>query len=202
MIPLPQDMPSEDADQWLRSGVFIALGVPYFYSHLDVTGTDERGYNVVGTRVEDGYIVVSPRADVCVVWPKCGAINLEKHALYVQRRQVRQYRRTYNERCVTSHTLGAWDLARADISVSEVSPMSSEVVLQLLNPWYPSSLEEAASGERASVALSPVLTWFPSSGVLFHRLERVGTLTNYGEFNSEASHAITCRVNKLIGGIL
>ena len=92
-------------------------------------------------------------------WPACGAVNLQGLAVIIDRQQTRQYRRTYNSRCVLLSIPRKWDAMKRHGYVSGLTPDSAEVVEAVFNPSYVTysrALERLDSG-WVSVALNPYL---------------------------------------------
>lgn len=205
MIPLPDDITGDDIDQWLRGGVFLVDGIPYVYSMMDYD-YDADGPRVFGYDLNGDSVRFNHKAQkLCVAWPQVGAVNVRDpgYALYVQRRQDRQYRRSYNERCASVHVIGRWELARAGVQQDfPNNALDSRVVKAVFEPWFPPSLAEAFATGWPSVALSPQLTLFPACGTVYYRDIKAGVIDRNGIFTATCDPVVARRINKQIGGLI
>lgn len=129
MIRLPRDMSRDDVSQWLNGGVYLVRtrgGDPIPCLWMGMEGT-----NVVGSNILTGDIVRAPHTQCFAHWPELGSFNVpgRGYAVHMSRIVERQYRRTFNKRCVHSvvpwgypvskalglgvHLLGGWDTVMA-----------------------------------------------------------------------------------------
>lgn len=101
MIEIPNDIAVQDLAQWLSDGVVVLKNdpamTPLFVYRIGEAG-DVRVREHREGRLSEPRPV--PSRDLLCGWPTCGAVNVGGIALYVQRSQIRQYRRTYNSRAV------------------------------------------------------------------------------------------------------
>jgi hypothetical protein len=155
MQPIPNDVHGGDVWQWLNRGWFIhkrdGACVP---ARLE----DVNGDEFVVVRV-DGEEYPYERDECFPHWPDCGAINLVNFAVILVRESSRQYRRTYNSRCVSLDIPRKWDIMKTHPWVKSISPDHPEVVSAAFEPKYHSytrALELLASSWQ-SVALNPHL---------------------------------------------
>ena len=135
MIQLPDGMSHRDISQWLRDGVCLLDGEPaYFRGVHDEGAVLER---LDGTSQMVRYREVSRLA---AVWPRCGSLNVPGAAVYLHRRQMQHYRRTYNSRCLDVVIPGKWGLVKgenASVIRHYADPMNRDVVRAAFNPEYP-----------------------------------------------------------------
>ncbi len=153
---LPDSLTVADVGQWLNGGWFLFERddrlVP---GKLVVTREEYQVQDVHGQTY--GMI----RAQTFPFWPACGALNLDGFAVYVERRQQRQYRRTYNEQCVTLTVPRKWDAMKKNgTDATNICPNSPTVVEAVFNPiyfTYSQALDMMDTGRATSVALNPHL---------------------------------------------
>jgi hypothetical protein len=140
MIRLPRDMTSDDVTQWLSGGIFLVR-----------TKTDKELVPVEWSGFRDGYVQgvgfdgrmhTAAHYNCYAVWPELGSFNHPRgYAVHISRRVARQYRRTYNSRCVDVHVPWGFRIAQAHgVSVRELSNGS------LALPYtgtFPASFDEA-----------------------------------------------------------
>jgi hypothetical protein len=164
MLKLPDDIHHRDVQQWVGGGFVLIKGkVAAHYDNGDFfpddSDEDERRpwFSVEGAE-ERQYDL----GDIMCHWPRCGSINTGRgFALYVQREQRRQWRRTYNTRCVVSSTPLKRQVARryGNRMVSTFSDVGYwQTVQALFFPEYVSplvALESIYEKEAMTVAVSP-----------------------------------------------
>lgn len=128
MIRLPRDMSSDDVNQWLNGGIFLVRTKP---------GTPPRpaywagmsGGRVMYSDMETGREGLVPYTSCFAVWPDLGSFNMpEGYAVHMRRRAERQYRRTFNSRCVDITVPWGFRVA-----------MHRNTVVRYLGPWGPVS---------------------------------------------------------------
>ena len=203
MIELPHDMRREDVSQWLEGGVFYAQpreGSEWKLALL--RGVPEPG--LVSVRwVSTGDSAEVPYEQVRGHWPECGAINGERFAFYVQRLQRRQWRRTYNARCVRVTVPGKWQhLKSLGARALTLDPNGPEFLRAVFDPSYP-SVEEAFNmlrNERPSVAITRhvILVGHPEP-VVYYRGENVGRVAG-NVFHADCAAPVAKRVRQVLGG--
>lgn len=155
MQPIPKDVNLDDVWQWLNRGWF------YYDKGTELVPAcmvqHDRHEFMVQTTEGDEY---GYQRDKCYPhWPRCGAINLQGLAVIVERTQQRQYRRTYNSRCVLLNVPRKWDAMKRHPWVKNITPENPEVVNALFKPEYfnyDRALELLDAG-WVSVALNPYL---------------------------------------------
>lgn len=202
MIELPHDIQPNDVHQWLEGGVFMALDGEEFRPAVLVGVPDHGTVRIVfvgdSDRTDVPYEAVRPH------WPQCGALNMPgRFALYVQRLQRRQYRRTYNGRCVRVSVPGKWACLKA-LSARElqVDVNSPDFLLELFNPSYPEDFGAAmrALSERASIAVDPHTVLVGSAEpAVYYRGQAAGRIIG-GEFRPECDDWTARRIRKIVGG--
>jgi hypothetical protein len=203
MHKLVNNMSMDDVQQWLRSGWFYAeIGREtrlVRFEHID-----ERSI-CVWDPADDEHHNVAP-GDITIHWPQGGAINCDGGAVFVNRRQARQWRRAYSSRGVRVTVPNRWGLlGRLPHELCRASGDEWGVVRHLFHPRYPDSLPEAMEMLRGqpTVALNPHIMLIDEKGPIgvYYRGERVGTCNN-GVFASTCDHLTARRVTKLIGGVI
>lgn len=153
MQPIPDDVGLDDVWQWLNRGWFkYQKGDTYVPATL--VQVDRREFAVQTT---DGDEYPYKRGLCFPHWPTCGAVNLQGFAIIVERTQQRQYRRTYNNRCVLLDIPRKWDVMKRHPFVQSLTPDNPEVVNALFNPEYYTYARalELLDGGWVSVALNP-----------------------------------------------
>ncbi len=159
MQPLPMDLSRDDTWQWLNNGWFWYDDdgeglLPCYLSQ------DDRDADYVVTDA-DGRSHVFEQSRVYIHWPACGAINMDGFALYVQREQTRQYRRTYNKRCIKLDIPRKWDVMKRHSWVRSINPDTPALVAATFTPkYYNYSAAVSKLGDHrgwVSVALNPYL---------------------------------------------
>jgi hypothetical protein len=206
MIALPEDIHPHDVRQWLGSGVFFASPEPgaeqWRLAWLDDEGPevvedleDEDGSEIVELQIpEERRILVRWVAtrqasyvglqDIRCHWPTCGAINVPDHpAVYVERLQVRQYRRTYNAQCTRTHVPGQWFLFKQGKLRGDITE-SAGLLKALFYPEYPATVGKAYARlrELGSVAINRHITLVgdPGSPEVYYRTARAGVIAPHG----------------------
>lgn len=143
MIRLPRDMSRDDVSQWLNGGVYLVRtkgGDPVPCTWLGMEGT-----HVVGSNVITGDTVRAPHTQCFAHWPELGSFNVpvRRYAVHVSRIVERQYKRTFNKRCVSIVVPWGWPVSRR-LGVGAHILGSWDMVYAL--PWtstYPSDIDAA-----------------------------------------------------------
>lgn len=159
---LPSDIEQDDVYQWLQDGWVLHEGnVWRFIGDVEYKRGEDEIYAVFR---RNGDHEVLPVSRVELVWPTCGAINTEAEgislAVYVNREQRRQWRRTFNDRCVNVLQLGAWGNSKRLVSPNRVTRITEELVEALFNPVYytVNDAMRMIRGGALSVAVNPQVT--------------------------------------------
>lgn len=202
MIELPEDISWDDVHQWLAEGVFLAKRPKS--KEFDVAvlrRTREDGVAVVFAK--DALRATVPKSDVRCHWPTCGSVNYDgKFALYVQRRQRRQWRRTYNHRCIDVQVPGRWHLLKQYPAQDlEVNQNSWEYLDAVFSPTYPTMGDAITMlRDRPSVAVTPhlILVGRPDTAV-YYRGALAGRIAG-GLFHPACTPLEEVRIRKIIGG--
>lgn len=158
MIKLPRDISAHDVHQWLNNG--------FFYVNVDganrvagYDGADEDVEKVGAELVESGDYVNVDFEDVYPHWPFCGALNVGPVGVFLNRRQERQYRRTYNSRQLQLAIPRRWEaMKQYGGAVREMTADTREVVLSAFAPQYPALsavMDQLHTGEAFSRAINP-----------------------------------------------
>lgn len=204
MQPLMEGMEMDDISQWLRHGWFFVrdedeLKVMKFEGIMD----PEHVYAFDPAKQMAANVHMSA---IFTHWPRCGAVNMGGAALYVQRHQARQWRRTYSSRGVTISIPNRWELlGRVPDHLSALSGDEPVIVQSLFDPKYPGTVQEALRSldTAPTVALNTQVMFVSENmGVgVYYRNENVGEYT-LGTFRPNCDNLTARRVNKLIGGNL
>lgn len=166
MERLPDDLSLGDTHQWLNGGWFIVRDDDgkYYPSQWDFIDEDSGYIRCIRyTPEESGYSHewMDVRPDrVYIEWPRCGALNIASHklAVFLERTQVRQYRRTYNANSLVLHIPRQWEAMRCTgPEIATLRPLNPEIALSAFDPEYPRYQEARDRLEEGwfSVALSP-----------------------------------------------
>jgi hypothetical protein len=134
MQHIPADVCMQDVWQWLGHGWFFYDEAGVYEPAYITSVNDECEITLV-----DGSIRPWRRQKCFPHWPDCGAVNVETtygFAVIVERRQSRQYRRTYNQRCLTLNIPRKWDVMKRSPMVTSLTPNSEEVVRAVFSPSY------------------------------------------------------------------
>jgi len=239
-MPLRVDnsMSVDDMGQWLAGcyvrpdNVHDGAEALFHVDGLDCSGDEVYAEGSLYLRADDDELPLGQRdiegrfaqespSELPLEWPLCGAVNVtssvKSAALYVQRRQIRQWRRGYNHRCVEATMLGEWGLRKmmaqpgADHDAGQVCrylTTTSRVAFACFYPSYPEDTREAFerldSGDWASVALSPYVTLCDYTGnvaKVLYRKKVVGSVSRRGlAFKPYMTGRTADRVAAQIGG--
>lgn len=204
MLPFPEEQSMDDSHAWLRDGWFCREdGHPLrFYDAYEDTII---GMDYASTGRGERHSVQFD--DVRVHWPKCGAVNLTHHAVFVDRIAERQWTQTYRSRSVVVKIPGKWHIMR-EIGVENLDctdPDAYELVHSLFTPLYPSlpmALNALRRGIMASVAITPHLTLVKRGDdtLVYHRTRLVAELVG-GRLNEIGGHSKVARLTKHLGGM-
>lgn len=203
MLPLPEDIRSDDIQQWLSEGVYYAKQKDEWVI-VTYSGLADNG-KIIGIALDGKTRIDSGIGDVRIHWPACGAVNLpDGFAVIVTRQQRRQWRRTFNGRCVTLEIPGKWEIMKKvkPRTLNEVQAYSPSLLRAVFEPEYPESVTQALDelADRASIAISPqvVLVGPAASALVYYRGTPVGQL-NHGGFAQSCDHVTGMRIRKLLG---
>lgn len=172
MIPIPASLGTGDINQWLNRGVVLVRLdgelVPAMYEEARYNSNDTLCAACMS--LDGQKQIFAPFEHVFAHWPRCGAVNVGPVALYVQRTQTRQYRRTYNQRCIT---VSMPDQTLASSIVGETMVMQAltyrNYTAAVFAPEYPDvdeALRDLDLEQRFSVALSPTTILVRHSGAI------------------------------------
>lgn len=177
MILVPADISRRDLTTWMSEGVCLLDGeTPVIMREV---GDRKINLREVATKRARSIPWAARGERLSVHWPKCGSLNLDRFAVYLKRRQVRQYRRTYNARTLTLHIPGKWDAMKLlDPESLAVNPKSNTVVAAAFAPTY-YEWDDAVDMLRDdwfSVAISPyvILARQGEDMAVFYRGRRAG----------------------------
>ena len=173
---IPEDVSRADVAQWLQGG--------WFFWKRNEEATMQPAQLVPGdgeymVRLMDGTDRPMHRTQLYPHWPQCGAVNLDGFAVYIERQQVRQYRRTYNDMCLTVDVARKWDVMKKfGTDVVNVTPNTPAVVNAAFNPKYYSysdALDLMETGRAVSVALNRNLV--VAGPLVYYRNKLVAKIT-------------------------
>jgi hypothetical protein len=155
MQPIPEDVMTPDVWQWLNNGWFFhdSGDGKLCPAYMENSGGDLTVMRVDGNEYD--YV----RHECFPHWPDCGAVNLHGFAVILDRIQSRQYRRTYNTRCVELQIPRKWEVMKRYPMAKTMTADTPEVVNAVFTPTYYTytrALELLGSG-WVSVALNPHL---------------------------------------------
>jgi len=201
MIALPDDITPSDVQQWLEGGVFYARrNAKEPWDLAELRAVEGEDIYVMFIKEEQEHRVRP--SDLRCHWPACGAINMPGgFAVNVERLQRRQYRRTYNSRCVRTSMPDKWlSLRTMEPQITQVDYEGITFLDELFNPKYPPNTYEArrkvAAGEVFSVAITPYLVL--AGDRVHYRGTFVGRLLE-NDFHAECDLAIAAHVGKIVG---
>lgn len=143
MIRLPRDMSRDDVSQWLNGGIYL-VRTKTIPEPTPVEWVGMHSGYVVGVRLDNGREVSCAHTSCYAVWPMLGSFNTGRgFAVHIARVVERQYRRTFNRRCV--NVTVPWGYRIQNERPAEYAEARSwPNVLRL--PWYgefPASFDEA-----------------------------------------------------------
>lgn len=206
MIRIPEDISSRDLNQWVGGGVCLLDDtVPV---RLECGEEDE---DIGLIRIDNGRAECLSWDEVgdrlSAFWPKCGSLNTTKgFAVYLERSQSQQYRRTYNKRVLTLTVPGKWDVMRScgRDRMAGLHPDHAGIVKAAFNPDYPEwdvAMELLEDAGVYSVALNPYIIIGQRGGdpAVFYRGQRAGYIRN-GRYISNGYYLDNARIFKLLQG--
>lgn len=182
LIPTPRDIRYNDIVQWFHNG-WVVVDTdegqrPAAFIECD---PERRALIHVEYIGEDMHLHSHwvPHSECYPWWPDCGALNLNGYAVFLERIQRRQYRRTYNNQCLDIDVPRLWDAMRTvGHKVVNVSEDDAEVVLEAFNPTYYCWEEAQQKLEEGwfSVALNPhvIVVGEPQSCYVYYRGDLMG----------------------------
>ncbi len=183
MKPLPSDINTNDISQWLEGGWFLFQSVDKegLEPAQVVFNHDNEQWSVVDI---EGKTHPFLRSSIFPVWPECGSLNLEGFAIYLQREQQRQWRRTYNDRCLTLTVPRKWDVMKMfGTEVTNVAPDHSVVVRAAFTPRYytfSDALTKIENERWLSIALNPhmIIAGAENNYLVYYRGKLIAHITN------------------------
>lgn len=168
-VAIPQDVMMHDVWQWVGRGWFWhKAGGQQVPAELEQVS--EEVYRVICTNGDEHPF---RRKECFVHWPQCGAVNMQGYAIVLNRTQQRQYRRTYNSRCLTLDIPRKWDAMKRYESVKKITADSPEVVVAAFEPTYYTYSTALGLLEQGwvSVALNPflIVAGTPEEQLIYYR---------------------------------
>jgi hypothetical protein len=179
VISLPNDISVEDVGQWLGGGWFLAqrdaesAPEPATFCHFDGN---------MGWRALDGHETILVRELTFPHWPTCGAVNLNGYAIVLERMQVRQWRRTYNDRCITLHIPRKWDvMKRFGTSIGMLTPNHEDALRAAFSPIYytfSQAVDKIEQERWISVALNAhlIIAGGDNAYLVYYRNKLIGNI--------------------------
>ena len=182
MISIPSDLESRDISQWLEGGWFF----------VKLKADSEELTVCTLHRLTDSSISVVPmngtgaetvrRNQVFPHWPVCGALNMDGYVVVLRRLSQRQYRRTYNSRCLGISIPRKWDTMKQQGVELATDPNDPKVIAEAFSPtYYPYSVAcDMLADKAASVALNPhlVVAGKPDAILVYYRGKMTGHIVN------------------------
>lgn len=142
-------------------------------------------------------------------WPICGAVNIEEYkcAVYLKRRPMKQWRRSYCHRQVDVSLPRKWEtMQRVGSSVADLTSDCGVVINALWQNKYFTYSEavKAISEENwISAAISPFVTIYSNGGfgemLVFYRTELVGQILEERILRMYKEGSIEKRIRKTLG---
>lgn len=177
MKSIPEDVSMVDLHQWLGQGWFFykegeTLVPAQLVDEMRISTIDDNCYHVQ-------YSLTFP------FWPVCGALNLDGYAIYLERLQRRQYRRTYNSRCLSLTIPRKWEVMKSPVAsavgISTLTPDDHEVIKAAFEPkyyTYTSAMRMMHTEGWVSVALNPyvIVSGGHEKCHVYYRRKLVGTI--------------------------
>lgn len=155
--PVPRGLSNHDIWQWLGGGWFYYQDTDEkIPARLQSTDPNEEEYVI---ETVDGREFTFD-TDACFPhWPACGAVNVDGYAVILERQQMRQWRRTYNTRCLDIKVPRKWEVMKRYPQVKDMTADCFELVEAAFKPEYPTYTEalNRLADRWASVALNPYL---------------------------------------------
>ncbi len=189
-IQLPEDINEDDIYQWLNDGYVRVNGVVCQFLGDVSYRRSEYSARFYPCSEDDDESFEAKISDVECYWPICGAVNKRYRgkgvAVYVEREQRRQWRRTFNLMCVNALPIHRWSIHRAfgRTRAHRVTHITNDLVLELFDPTYPTlreAIDRIADRSAVSVAVSPQVSIVgdgKGTYALYHRTNMVGGLCN------------------------
>jgi len=202
MIKIPGDISSRDLNQWIGSGVSLLDGE-----------TPVLLYDIGENRIllkdavnGDEYSVPwNDRGDrLACFWPKCGSLNVGQVAVYLQRKQQQQYRRTYNSRILSLYVPAKWEAMKAigkdAVRLKAGNPCVVDAAFNVQYPDWDDAMADLRDG-AFSRALNPyiILAKAGSEMSVFYRGRRAGTIRD-GQLIPGGYDVAEGRMYKLLQG--
>lgn len=212
MIAMEANMSWSDIGQWLRDGWFYVKGPNYPGLRparlSEPVGSDHGGSCLSVTDIHDNteaipYNAISER--VFPHWPNIGAVNVSdyKIAVWMERRQLKQWRRTYNARQLNlsvprSHALETSTLTAA--TMRQLSAHDPAVVKDVFAPIYPEidQVNRLFRLQWGSVAITPrIIITNTSPRFIYYRGKLAGAIR--GGYFLATNEQLARRVTKVLG---
>ena len=198
---IPPDISQDDVWQWLNRGWFLyeredGTRIPAMLLQVD------RHEYAVEDIEQNEWSYCHDR--IFPYWPKCGALNLQGYAVVLERQSERQYRRTYNARCLSVKIPRKWDIMKQHPSCRSLGPDNKEIVRAAFSPEYCSytgALKRLESG-WISVALTPfvIIAGKPDEHFVYYRGELVAQIVKGTLMPYKNAHRTMRRILKLLEG--
>lgn len=202
MITVPADITPRDFSQWLSAGVAMLDGE--FPVRVIEVGGQVHVDDLVNEQEQHIPWAEAPTR-IAAHWPRCGSLNLDGFAVYLQRKQVKLYRRTYNERVLALSVPGKWDamkVLRPD--AMRVTPNTPSVIIAAFHPHYPDWEEAIArlADNWYSVAINPyvILGRQGDDVAVFYKGRRAGHINGDDQFIANGYDLAPPRIFKLLEG--
>ena len=204
---MPHYVHGGDIEQWLGGGWFWAnlshtrrVAACLMHDQFDHDNRDETTVMDV-----DNEAHIIPLTSIQLHWPVCGAINtVGGYVLHVERVQTRQWRRTFNDRCVRGHVPCASAVRASPDSGHVTASINRLVVKELFDPtYYDWDRAVRLLSKRPTVAVNPYvyLSGNGNAGYLHYRNRIIGRAEDKWNTMIQVLDSPTLgRVLKSIGG--
>ena len=144
MIQLEPNMSFDDVRQWVSNGwawVRTKPSAPLVVGAIHKFPSPDRPTWILklATTGETVEVGTDLREHLFPHWPACGSINVPslKIAIHLRRTQVKQWRRTFNTRCLHMEIPRRWDIFKARPELRNVNSSSASIALAAFTPEYP-----------------------------------------------------------------
>lgn len=206
MPELTNDMTRDDVRQWLEGGFYLVRTrsgekVCYLAGFPD--------YGVIESEDLDGNYHVTSQEECIGYWPECGSLNItDKVAVYLARRPRRQWRRTYNERCLELSIPRRWEAMKMEPELpTRLRPSSHMVVRAAFSPSYVSlgaAVRAIRAGAAISRAINPhiIIAGDAETLLVYYRGELAARIEDGQLVGAGATDKTLNRMRKLMGGAI
>lgn len=199
MQAIPRNVTLQDVWQWVNNGWFWHDNG----NNKSPAYMENHGGELMVVRM-DGSEHAFLHEECFPHWPNCGAVNVQGFAVILERQQSRQYRRTYNSRCIDLKIPRKWEVMKANPWVKMTNADMQEVVQAAFEPKYYSYTRalELLSGSWVSVALNPhlIVAGQEDDHVVYYRGKMVARVRGGRLEPTDPTNTRTRRILKWLDG--